>query len=151
MWCRKKCCSTWFHVPLRWQVDVVCPRKLERCSSCVLPCTSGGHQTESPLKDCTVVPPVFDAPTSLPQFPVSPCPQFPISRLQFPVPSSLSLPCPQFPASQFPVPGSELVVMQPIKLLTRVLGVGAEQGSSSLECVHFDHLSRIEWNVTRSG
>ena len=32
-----------------------------------------------------------------------------------------------------------------------VLGVGAESGSSSLECVCFDHLSRTKWNVTRSG
>ena len=32
-----------------------------------------------------------------------------------------------------------------------VLGVGAEWGSSSLECVCFDHLSRSKWNVTRSG
>ena len=32
-----------------------------------------------------------------------------------------------------------------------VLGIGAEQESSSLECVCFDHLSRTEWNVTRSG
>ena len=32
-----------------------------------------------------------------------------------------------------------------------VLGVGAEWGSLSLECVCFDHLSRTKWNVTRSG
>ena len=32
-----------------------------------------------------------------------------------------------------------------------VLGVGAELGSSSLECVLFDLLSRTKWNVTRSG
>ena len=32
-----------------------------------------------------------------------------------------------------------------------VLGVGAEQGSSSLECVCFDRLSRTKWNVARSG
>ena len=32
-----------------------------------------------------------------------------------------------------------------------VLGVGAVLGSSSLECVLFDHLSRTKWNVTRSG
>ena len=32
-----------------------------------------------------------------------------------------------------------------------VLGVGAGWGSSSLECVCFDHLSRTKWSVTRSG
>ena len=32
-----------------------------------------------------------------------------------------------------------------------VVGVGAEWGSSFPECVCFDHLSRTEWNVTRSG
>ena len=32
-----------------------------------------------------------------------------------------------------------------------VLAVGAEWGSFSLECVCFDHLSRTEWNVARSG